>query len=94
MTDDTLWHGVGRVCRERYGLCRTKDSLQCRWKTLSRYSYLWITCLTEVRIQEGTGNHSELALTRMVHALFLSRKLNCANPTNVQFKYVDEAEFS
>ena len=28
---ESMWNDIGRICRERYGMNRTADSLRCKW---------------------------------------------------------------
>lgn len=92
-SDYGLWTAITGLCQRRYGLKRSKHALCAKWKTLQPDCFTWISGRSQIYEKYKTGNYSELELRRMTHKLFTSRKCRDRNPVNVNFKYVEAAEF-
>lgn len=96
-SEDTMWSQIAEICTSRYGMQRSKDSLRCKWATLQRDAYMWITCRARVEQEAGTGNWSREKYIKMTQACYAAQK--AANAKNVKdqspgaFKYIEAAEY-
>lgn len=80
-----------------FGVHRKSDSLGAKWSTLQRDAYIWITCLSLVEQDAGTGNLSEEKIIKMGQAYYVARKAaNARSDRDLSprlFKYIATAAF-
>lgn len=95
-TEESLWIGIEKVCREKFGLERSRESMRCKWPTLSKDCQLWNSCYQQVLSMNRTGNAQQDQLHKLTHAIYQSRRRRekDSNPgIGITFKYIETAEY-
>lgn len=84
---------IEKICRDTYRMGQIKRSLCANWQTLSRDTYLWITCKKLVEEENRTGDFHQEILCRTTHVPLTNCKENLKPSVIVQLKYVNAADF-
>lgn len=50
---------VGKVCKEKYTICHTPDSIRCFWSRLDKETQIFIACGSTIKHRRVSGANKE-----------------------------------
>lgn len=87
-----LWSGIRTICKEKYGMDRTEESLRSKWKSVAHDVQIWITVDEQNKRRKTTGNLNEGERERMNQKFFMLRTTKNGR-SGKPFKYISAAKF-
>lgn len=92
-TEDSMWKSIAQICKDRFNMTRSANSLRAKWSTFQRDAFYWISCKSRVQREQTTGNWSEEKIVMMTHRLFTGDGSDGKKTGRKRFKYVEAAEY-
>lgn len=72
--EDNMWAQIWDICKKRFGMCRTKESIRAKCATQKMESNIWRTCCARVDIDTVTGISSDEKRIEMTKEVYAAQK--------------------